>query len=220
MKTACVIQARLRSTRLPGKILLPLPTGRTVLEEVIYRCREARRVHQVVVAMPDTEDSELLTPFTAGATIVYGPEHDVLARYYMAAASVGADVIVRVTSDCPAMPSAMIDAVIARRATHALAYACNNMPRTFPLGYDCEAFTMNALRWHAEHSWDESSREHVTTALRSSVDGAHEVNEACPGGEDHSHLRWTLDTIDDYVRICRAFEAARGASNLLDVVRG
>ncbi len=218
MKTVIVVQARLRSTRLPGKILLPLPTGRTVLEEVIYRCREARHVHQVVVAMPDHEDSEVLTPFTAGAMIVYGSENDVLDRYRRAAEVTGADVVVRVTSDCPAIPSSAIDAVIKQRAAHGLSYACNNDPRTFPHGYDCEAFTARTLFWHAEHSWDASSREHVTTAMRKQVAGQPGVNVRCRDG-DFSHLRWTLDTIEDYVRIVRAFEGARGASNLLDVVR-
>jgi spore coat polysaccharide biosynthesis protein SpsF (cytidylyltransferase family) len=218
MKTVAVIQARLRSTRLPGKILLPLPTGRTVLEEVIYRCREARSIHQVVVAMPDSEDSEILTPFTGGASIVYGPEGDVLMRYHMAARSVGADIIVRVTSDCPAIPSEMIDAVVAQRNVHGLAYACNVLPDTWPLGYACEAFTMRALDWHVHNTWDSESREHVTTKMRAAATGARHVNVPCPYG-DYSHLRWTLDTIDDYARIVKVFQGAKGAANLLEVAR-
>lgn len=219
MKTVCVIQARLRSTRLPGKVLLPLPSGRTVLEEVIFRCREARLVHRVVVAIPDTEECDLLLPFTGGAAVVRGPEMDVLERYRRAASVSGADIVVRVTSDCPLIPSEMIDQVIEQRNVHALNYCANNIPdRTWPHGYDCEVFTARALYWHAENSWDASSREHVTAALRRSVEGAKHINVPCPDG-DFSYLRWTLDTIDDYVRICRVFEGARGASNLLEVVK-
>jgi spore coat polysaccharide biosynthesis protein SpsF len=217
MKTVAIVQARLRSTRLPGKILLPLPTGRTVLEEVVYRCREARRVHQVVVAVPDSEECDLLLPFTGGATVVRGPEADVLARYSLAAETVGADIIVRVTSDCPAIPSEMIDAVIERRNVHALPYACNVLPETWPKGYACEAFTINELRKHVANSWSAEAREHVTWNMRRSLHGRL-GNVACPDG-DFSHIGWTLDTIDDYVRICKAFEGAKGASNLLDVVR-
>lgn len=225
MKTVCVIQARLKSTRLPGKVLFPLPTGRTVLEEVVYRCKQARRVDQVVVAIPDDEDSDLLVPFTLGATVVRGPELDVLERYRRAAEVTGAQVVVRVTSDCPAIPSEMIDLVIAQRAAHGLAYACNLFPLreppepsgTWPQGYSCEAMHVSALKWHAENNYNPLAREHVTWDLTRSVVGAANVNVACPLG-DYSHLRWTLDTMDDYVRICRAFEGASGASNLLDVV--
>jgi spore coat polysaccharide biosynthesis protein SpsF len=219
MKTIAVVQARLRSTRLPGKILLPLPSGRTVLEEVIFRCREASRVHRVVVAIPDSEENDLLLPFTAGAMVVRGPEDDVLERYRRAASTAGADIVVRVTSDCPLIPSEMIDEVIAQRNVHALNYCANNIPeRTWPWGYDVECFTARNLYWQAENSWDASSREHVTTSMRRMVEGAADVNVPCPDG-DFSHLRWTLDTIDDYIRICRVFEGARGASNLLEVVK-
>jgi len=223
MKCAIIIQARLRSTRLPGKILLPLPSGRTCIEEVIYRCRQAKRAHQVIVAMPgetkqDEEDSKILEPYTSGAAIVYGPQDDVLERYRRAANYTGADIVVRVTSDCPLICPDVIDQVIAQRNVHALKYCANNTPRTFPHGYDCEAFTARALYWHAENSWDKESREHVTTAMRKSVEGSQHINVACPDG-DFSHLRWTLDTIDDYVRICRVFEGAKGASNLLEVIK-
>jgi spore coat polysaccharide biosynthesis protein SpsF len=215
MKTVIVIQARLRSTRLPGKILLPLPTGRVVLEEVISRCRQARRAHQIVVAVPDHPDSEVLVPYTGGATVVYGPEDDVLARYALAAETVGADIVVRITSDCPCVPAVMIDAVIERRNVHALPYACNILPETWPQGYACEAFTMNLLREHAANSWSKEAREHVTHAMRLRARGD-KVNVACPDG-DYSDIRWTLDDISDYVRIVRAFEGAKGASNLLEI---
>lgn len=218
MKTVVIIQGRLRSTRLPAKILLPLPTGRTVLEEVIYRCRQAKRVHQVVVASPDTEDCDILEPYTAGALWVRGSEDDVLDRYLRAAETAGADIIVRVTSDCPLIPPEMIDAVVAQRNTHGLAYASNVTPDTWPLGYACEAFTMNALRFHATNTWDRETREHVTRPLREEAAKIPYANVPCPHG-NYSHLRWTLDDIDDYVRIVRVFEGARDAMNLLDVVR-
>ncbi len=218
MKVVAIVQARLRSTRLPAKVLLPLPTGRVVLEEVIYRCKQAARVHQVVVCSPDSEESDLLKPYTAGTLWVRGSEDDVLDRYLRAAEISGADIIVRVTSDCPAIPPEMIDAVVSQRNIHGLAYACNVLPDTWPLGYACEAFTMNALRWQAKENWNRDAREHVTPALRVIAAGVPYSNVPCPYG-NFSHLRWTLDTIEDYVRIVRVFEGARGAMNLLDVVR-
>lgn len=218
MKVVCIVQGRLRSSRLPAKILLPLPTGRTVLEEVVYRCKQASSVHQVVVASPDTEECDVLRPYTSGVLWVRGSEDDVLDRYLRAAEISGADIIVRVTSDCPAIPPEMIDAVVLQRNVHGLSYACNVLPDTWPLGYACEAFTMNALRYHAKNTWDSETREHVTAAMRRMATGANHVNVPCPYG-NFSHLRWTLDTIEDYVRIVRAFEGARGAMNMLDVVR-
>lgn len=217
MKTVAIIQARLRSSRLPAKTLLMLPTGRTVLEEVVYRCRQARSIHRVVVASPDTEDCDIIEHYTGGAMWIRGSEDDVLDRYRRAAEASGADIIVRVTSDCPLIPPEMIDAVVQQRNAHALTYACNVLPDTWPLGYACEAFTMNALRWHAENSWDAESREHVTAAMRRAATGAKHVNVPCPHG-DYSHLRWTLDTIDDYVRICKLFQGAGQALNLLDAI--
>lgn len=216
MKTVVVIQARLRSTRLPAKVLLPLPTGRVVIEECIYRAKMSKLAHQVIVALSDDADSDVVLPYTGGAVVVRGPENDLLERFRRAASHAGADVVVRVTSDCPAVPSELIDAVIAQRNAHALSYCCNNMPRTFPHGFDVEVFSARALYWHAENTWDASSREHVTTALRRSVNGASHVNVECKSG-DYSHLRWTLDTLDDYVRICQIFDSAKGASNLLGI---
>lgn len=219
MKTCLILQARLKSTRLPAKVLLPLPTGRVVLEECIFRAKSSKLVHQVIVALADDEDSDTLIPYTGGATVVRGPEGDLLERYRRAASFAGADIVVRMTADCPLMPPSMIDDVIAQRNIHALNYCANNIPdRTWPWGYDIECFTARNLYWHAENTWDRESREHVTTAMRRTVMGAQHINVPCPDG-DFSNLRWTLDTLADYTRICKVFEGARGASNLLEVIR-
>lgn len=218
MKVVCIIQARLKSTRLPGKVLLPLPSGRTVLEEVIFRCREARHVHQVCVAIPNTKECDILLPFTGGATVVRGSELDVLDRYRRAAEITGADLIVRVTSDCPLIPSDLIDQVIDQRNVHALPYACNVLPETWPQGYACEVFTDRLLRRHAEECWREQDREHVTWSMRESARGNPRANVACPDG-DRSHLRWTLDTIEDYITIVELMEAAKNAADLYGVAR-
>jgi spore coat polysaccharide biosynthesis protein SpsF len=205
MRTVCIIQARLRSTRLPGKILLPLPTEQTVLEEVVSRCWQIPSVDVVVVAMPDSPESQILAPFVENARTFYGSEHDVLSRYYGAAVEAQAEIIVRVTSDCPMIDPALCEQVIQFRAAHGLAYAYNNQPTldrargTFPQGLDCEVFTFKALEWFAQNARDAETREHVTTGLRKLGVGA--VTMSNPAG-DYGELRWTLDTIDDYVRIC------------------
>src|ERR1041385_9116254 len=125
MVTAVIVQARLGSTRLPAKVLLPLPTGRTVLEEVLFRCKQIPGVGVVVCAIPESEtphrDPGMIAKEWAALkalfvnapdmlaeralqqadVVVRGPEHDVLARYVKAAETVKADIIMQITADCP-----------------------------------------------------------------------------------------------------------------------
>jgi spore coat polysaccharide biosynthesis protein SpsF len=206
VRVVCIIQARLRSTRLPAKVLLPLPTGRTVLQEVVDRCMAIPGVDDVVVAMPGTEECrKLLAPFVDSAQWHFGSELDVLARYYSAAKAFRADVIVRVTADCPMIDPIICGQVIRHRAQHSQYYSYNNMPAypaqlgTFPQGLDCEVFTFEALECEYESNGNSKAREHVTYGLRQMAMGTDQPMN--PAG-DHSHLRWTLDDIDDYVRIC------------------
>jgi spore coat polysaccharide biosynthesis protein SpsF len=205
VKTAAIIQARLGSSRLPAKVLLPLPNGRTVLEEVIHRCKQIEGVDVVVVAIPDSQENDLLLPSCTGADhITRGSETDVLSRYFKAANEVGADVILRVTSDCPLIDPKVCADVLKLRKKFDAEYACNNMPRTFPLGLDCEAFTANALCKAFLKGNDDISREHVGPYMRTYCATAN-----LTASEDRSHLRWTLDTLSDYINIVGIFNDAR-----------
>ena len=189
-KTAVIVQARLGSTRLPAKVLLPLPTvpRRTVLEEVTYRCSFIPGVDVVVCAIPDTHENDILLDYMSGNTLVVrGPEHDVLARYAKAAEAVGADVIMRVTSDCPLIDPEVCGQVLKRRAEGGYAYTCNNMPPSFPIGFDTEAFTIGILRHANETATDPVDREHVTPMMRRLADGAAGINVA--SGVDRSNIR-------------------------------
>lgn len=219
-KTACIVQARLRSTRLPGKVLLPLPTGRTVLEECLHRCRQIEGVDVVVAALADDEGSDLLMPYVereqdwvprivhrnepgiAPLMIARGPEHDVLRRYLFAAEVVKADIILRVTSDCPLIEPGVCGMVLAYRAQHDLDYCANNLAvRTVPHGWDCEVFTFKALQ-AAGFDWSQENREHVTARMREKDTGFSRGHIACANMYEH---HWTLDTIDDYIVICNEF---------------
>lgn len=226
-KTVVIVQARMRSTRLPAKVLLPLPTGRCVLHEVLERCNSIPEVDEVCVAVPDSDESNhLMRAIPPIATISRGPEEDVLMRYYRAAVATKADIIVRVTSDCPLIDPKLCHQVIQFRRRHSLAYAYNNQPThdrplrgTFPAGLDCEVFTIGALRWQVENSWNPEAREHVTWNLRRSVFGASHVitNPAGDFGDYQSDpsLQWSLDTIDDYMRICDIFNVAIGDTDTI-----
>jgi spore coat polysaccharide biosynthesis protein SpsF len=215
LRAACIIQARLGSTRLPAKVLLPLPTGRTVLEEVIHRCQQIEMLCRpelvirpllVVVAIPETPDNDELAHVAgrAGAIVVRGPEHDVLARYVKAAEAVGADVIMRITADCPLLDPQTCEAVLELFQKSGADYASNVWPaRHYPQGWDCEVFTMQALRKAHAEATDAYDREHVTPFLQRSPD----INRVMlKDMQDRSHIRWTLDTAEDYEAICAEFE--------------
>lgn len=197
MTTAVIVQARVGSSRLRGKVLKPLG-DHTVLEEVLSRCSGIPGVDVVVCAIPDGPEDDALAPVAdrAGAVVARGPALDVLARYAKAARRVDADVIVRVTSDCPLIDPRLCGDVVRLRQETAADYAANNMPRSFPHGLDCEVFTREAME-RAEHdARAPEEREHVTPWLRTRPEfcraGVHG-----PGGAA-AEQRWTLDFPEDY----------------------
>ena len=204
MRTAIIVQARIGSTRLPGKVLKPL-NGHTVLEEVLQRCRAIPGADVVVCAIPvSSENDALIAPSTrTGAVVTRGSAGDVLARYHQAAGEVGADVVMRVTSDCPLIDPALCGDVLALRTAEQADYAANNMPPSFPHGLDCEAFTAVALaRAHVQAS-DAYDREHVTPWLRRD-DSVKRVALAGPGGTAVAQ-RWALDFPEDYAFLSALF---------------
>ena len=195
MRSVCVVQARMGSTRLPGKVMLPL-NGHTVIAEVLTRCKRIN-TDDLVCAVPDGMDCDLLAEEASKyARVVRGPEHDVFARYVMA--SEGFDVVMRITADCPLLSPELCNAVLDALQGHD--YASNVEPRSFPQGFDCEAFTREALlRSCGEQGC--SCREHVTTCLRNGP--FRRANVSSPWKLDG---RVTLDTEDDYRVICAAFD--------------
>ena len=208
MKTVCIVQARLASTRLPAKVLLPL-NGHTVLEEVLRRCKRILGVHQVVAAIPDTGDCDVLVPFIKRQDVAVsrGYEFDVLARYAKAAAEHDADIVMRVTSDCPLLSPSVCESVLALRERHDVGYASNVYPsRHFAQGLDCEVFTRGLLDMANNEAVDSYDREHVTPFIQRNcgVEGYALLKAA----NDQSHLRFTLDTLADYLIILRAFDEA------------
>ncbi len=204
MRTVIIVQARMGSTRLPGKALLEV-AGETLLGLLLKRLRLVSQADAVVVATT-TADRDL--PIVdqvegLGMPVWRGSEEDVLARYHGAALHHGAEVVVRITADCPLMEPAVVDRVIRtfRQAAGACDYASNTLERTYPRGLECEVFGMAALGEAFHRATDPAEREHVTPYIyrRPKQFRILQVRN----DRDLSRHRWTVDTPEDFELIRR-----------------
>jgi spore coat polysaccharide biosynthesis protein SpsF (cytidylyltransferase family) len=211
VKIVAIVQARVGSSRLPGKVLLDLE-GAPLIDRVINRVRAADRVDEVWVACPDgTRDDPLAAHCqSAGVSVARGSETDVLSRFSLTASMADADVVVRVTADCPLLDPAVIDRVIGVLVDHQpqVDYAANVLVRSYPRGLDTEVFTRSALERMNRLGRTPAAREHVTLGPRLEH-RAHFVtrNVAVPG--DDSDLRWTVDTAADLSFVRALYRAMR-----------
>lgn len=204
MKTVAIVQARMGSTRFPDKVMKRV-CGVPLIELLLQRLSAAREVDEIVLATSDDpRNLELVTHVqTLGYTVHQGSEHDVLDRYYRAAKMSDADVVVRITGDCPVVDPVLVDGVIAAFRSAGVDYACNTSPPTYPDGLDVEVFSFQAL----QIAWRESSsapeREHVTPYIRES--GRFRTLEL-RHTEDYSGERWTVDEPADFEVVSAVFE--------------
>ncbi len=209
MSTLAVIQARMGSTRLPGKVLADI-AGAPMLSRVVSRTARAASVDRVVVATTiESADDQLVTMcLDKGWDVFRGSQHDLLDRYYQAALHYRADVVVRITSDCPFIDPELIDQVVGNLNTSSPRgdYAANTIaPRTFPRGLDTEVMTFAAL----ERAWKQDSdpmlREHVTPYIYRHPEQFTliRVDHAI----DLSAHRWTVDTAEDLALVRRIYDS-------------
>ena len=199
MKVVAIIQAHMGSTRLPGKVLKDL-AGEPMLARVVDRTRRTQTLDEVVVATTVQPADEAIVHLCAERNWLCfrGSEEDVLDRYYQAAVAHQANVVVRITSDCPLIEPEIVDRVVREflERQPEVDYACNTLPRrTFPRGLDAEVMRFDVLRQAWREDDNPAWREHVTPYIWRNPDlfrihGV--VNEA-----DYSHMRWTVDTPQD-----------------------
>lgn len=211
-KVVAIIQARMGASRLPGKVLLDI-AGKPMLAWVIARVRLAKRVDEIVVATTTDAADDAIATFclSSGIAVFRGSAFDVLDRYYQAAMHFNANIIVRLTADCPLLDPALIDAVIEELQDKELDFATNRLPppwkRTFPIGLDVEVCRLSAF----ERAWKESSnpfeREHVMPYLYD-VDGRFKISVLDADG-DYGNQRWTVDTPEDLALIRKVYEHFR-----------
>lgn len=202
MKVVAIIQARMGSTRLPGKVMRDL-CGMPVLAHVIARARAVPGVNEVVVATTEDPDDTIIEQAARlhSATAFRGSETDVLDRYYRAASHVGADIVIRITSDCPLFDPVLVGVMIDRFRVELGAqvpadYLSNTMTRSYPRGFDAEVFTFASLARAWREAAAPSEREHVTPYLYRHPEIFRLVGYV--GARDLSHYRLTLDTDDDW----------------------
>lgn len=199
-----IIQARMGSTRLPGKVLLDLG-GHSMLARVVRRVRRSRCVDRTVVAATESAADEPLVSECdrLGVELVRGSELDVLDRFYRAACRFGAGAVVRITSDCPLIDPGVIDRVVRAYLDWRPDYASNVYRRTYPRGLDTEVVSRDALG----RAWREASepyqRVHVTPYLYQHPEYFRllSVTAGPEAAGDAGHMRWTVDTAEDLALI-------------------
>lgn len=199
MKTVVIIQARMRSTRLPGKVLLDV-AGRPLLEQQIRRMLHGSALDELVIATTSGAHDDAIVDLARRLDVgcFRGDEHDVLARYVGAARATRADIVLRVTSDCPLIDPALTDRVVDELRNHAAEcdYASNIVRRTYPRGLDVEALFADTLFRIDRLAKSAAAREHVTLVPRSERPELFLVRSVTDT-EDNSDLRWTVDTDAD-----------------------
>ena len=205
MKVTAVIQARMGSTRLPGKVLMDLG-GKTVLARVVDRLRRATLVNEILVATTDSiaDDAIIQECRRIDVASFRGSEDDVLDRYYQAALLTTGEGIVRITSDCPLIDAQIADDTIRSFLDLRPDYASNSLQRTYPRGLDTEVMTRDALACAWREAQFPYQRAHVTPYLYENP-GRFDIL-AVKGCFDYSDQRWTLDTPQDLAFIRAVYE--------------
>lgn len=220
-----IVQARMASTRLPGKVLADI-VGAPMLARVVTRAGRANCLERIVVATSDSsEDDEIVEICqTYGFEYFRGNELDVLDRFVQAARVFKAEVIVRITGDCPLIDPALIDLTVETMQSAGADFAANRLPwdRTFPVGLDVEVCTLEAL----EEAWQQAEmpneREHVMPYLYK--DGGKFEKILVRNDEDLSHFRWTVDEPSDLDLVREIYSSFGGRDDftwreILDLVK-
>jgi spore coat polysaccharide biosynthesis protein SpsF len=204
--TAAIIQARMGSTRLPGKVMRRA-AGQTLLEHLVERLSFARSLDAIVVATSTSARDDVIERVctSRGVTVARGSEVDVLDRYYVAARNIKADVVVRVTADCPLIDPTIVDEIVGVHSSDPDAYdlVTNRHPLTFPDGLDVDVIPLRALRTAWERADQIHQREHVIPYFWESGMRVRNVAQA-----ENLFLsqRWTVDYPEDADLVAAVFE--------------
>jgi spore coat polysaccharide biosynthesis protein SpsF len=209
MKIVTIIQARMGSSRLPGKVLKDL-CGDTVLSRVVQRVRRSNLAGEVMIATTTRSLDELIVKECRriDVRIFRGAEDDVLDRYYQASLHAEADVVVRITSDCPLIDPEVTDKTIQAFIDQSPDYASNRIQQTYPRGLDTEVMTREALSLAWREAKAKYQRTHVTPYLYENPNQFSLLS--VENDIDYGNYRWTLDTPEDLAFITAVYERMGG----------
>ncbi len=205
-KIGIIVQARMGSTRLPGKIMRPI-IGKPMLEILIERLKKVTKADVLIIATTKNKNDDIVEKLANRLDVICyrGSENDVLNRYYEAAEKYGLTAIVRITSDCPLMDPLLVDKLIEHYIDNQpVNYVANILKRTYPRGFDIEVFSFNALKQADKNAKQKHQREHVTPYIVESMKTKNYDNV-----EDASFCRLTVDTKEDFALISEIFEELR-----------
>lgn len=211
MKIVAIVQARMGSTRLPGKVMRPI-LGKAMIEHLLIRLSQSKKINEIVLATSVDPVNDVLDSFVTslGYQCFRGSENDVLDRYYRAATMCEADVIVRITGDCPLVDAYLLDEMLTVYQSNDFDYFSNINPPTFPDGLDIEIFSYAALKKAQQVVVESFDREHVTPYIRNSNEFKVSVLK---NKKDLSFLRWTVDELDDFLVVEKVFQHFSNAPN-------
>jgi spore coat polysaccharide biosynthesis protein SpsF len=218
MKILVIVQARTGSSRLPGKVLLPV-AGVPLLTAMIGRVRAARTVFELTVATTWTAEDDVIASICneLGVDCYRGHPSDLLDRHYRVALQRKADVAVKIPSDCPLIDPSVIDRVLAHYVENAKSfdYVSNLHPASYPDGNDVEVIGFEALQTAFNEARHPFEREHTTPYIWERPERFRIGNVIWQSMSDHSMShRFTIDYLEDYRFICRVFEELGGADRV------
>lgn len=217
-----IIQARMSSARLPGKVLLPL-AGKTVLQHVVERVKRARSLDTVILATTTEKEDDAIAKLCAksGYDCFRGARDDVLSRYFETARQFKIDTIVRITCDNPFIDPHIIDEVVTAYQRGQCDYISNILPgvRTFPRGLDCEVFSFNALKTAHAKARETYEREHVTPYIHENKTGEFRIGPMVKsrGIYARPQYRLALDYAEDYELISYLYDRLYTPGSVISV---
>jgi spore coat polysaccharide biosynthesis protein SpsF len=199
-----IIQARMTSTRLPGKILKNI-CGKPMLELQVERLRQIHSAPEIWIATTTNKEDEPTVELAKKLRIPFfrGSEHDVLSRYYECAKTAKATWVMRVTADCPLIDPDVLEEILKLFTQAPDHYVQNVVERTYPRGLDAEVFAFEALEDAYKNALSPTDREHVTPYIRKK----YPAKTLCYASSNLAQHRWTVDTPEDFELIRRIFEA-------------
>lgn len=203
MKVVAIVQARMGSTRLPNKVMKPIG-GVPMIELLLSRLSNSSEIDKIVLATSTDQRNDPLVKHVSrlGFDCVRGSENDVLQRFLLAARQHAADVVVRITGDCPLVDPSLVDAAIRKFKGACVDYVSNTVPATYPDGLDIEVFSAVALERAGREAHESFDREHVTPYM--SRPGLFKTSEMV-NAQDLSTMRWTVDEPADFEVVSQVF---------------